>query len=143
MEEDQAGHRDRRSHRRPGGLTMPATPKPRRRARHVTTLAAPAAALLATPSRRRRPGRAKPVDAAHSRIPHSTFKETPMQPPNKFLALLQSRKFWTLVGSLLAVAASYSTGDINIWHSLIAAVTALSVYSLATGIEDGLSRRAG
>ena len=66
-----------------------------------------------------------------------------MQPPNKFLALLQSRKFWTLVGSLLAVAASYSTGDINIWQSLIAAVTALSVYSLATGIEDGLSRRAG
>ena len=60
----------------------------------------------------------------------------------KLTLLLQSRKFWTLVIALLTTVSAYATGELSVWQALIAAVSALSVYSGAVALEDGLSRRA-
>ena len=55
---------------------------------------------------------------------------------NKLTALLHSRKFWTLVVSLVTIAGAFATHQADALAALIAAITALSVYSVATGIED-------
>ncbi len=60
--------------------------------------------------------------------------------PDKILIVLKSRKFWTLIASLLAAGAAFATGEITVWQALIAAVTALAVYAGAIAVEDGLSR---
>lgn len=54
----------------------------------------------------------------------------------KAQAVLKSRKFWALVASLVAIAAAYSTGDVQVWQALTAVVAALAAYSTATAIED-------
>lgn len=59
---------------------------------------------------------------------------------NKLLALLKSRKFWTLAASLVAAGGAVATGEVTVWQGLIAGITALSVYAGATAVEDGLSR---
>jgi len=55
--------------------------------------------------------------------------------------LLRSRKFWTLVGSLVVVLGGYATGEVTVWQAVSAAVAALALYSGATALEDGLTRR--
>ena len=62
---------------------------------------------------------------------------------SKFKALFQSRKFWGLVAALVAVAAAYFPGEISVWQAVQAVVAALSVYALATGIEDSGARAGG
>jgi len=56
----------------------------------------------------------------------------------KFQAILRSRKFWVLVTSLVAVAAGYFQGQIDMWQAIQSAVGAGAAYSVATGIESGL-----
>ncbi len=60
--------------------------------------------------------------------------------PDKLLFIIKSRKFWTLVASLVAAAGAYATGEVSVWQALIAAIGALAVYAGATALEDGLSR---
>jgi hypothetical protein len=55
---------------------------------------------------------------------------------NKFIALLQSRKFWALAGSVVALATAYQSGSMSAAEVANALVAALAVFSLATGIED-------
>ena len=53
----------------------------------------------------------------------------------KIKAILQSRKFWTLVASLVAIAASYSQSQITDWQAIQAAIAAGAAYSVGTAIE--------
>ena len=55
---------------------------------------------------------------------------------NKFTSLFQSRKFWALVGSIVALATAYQSGSMSTAEVANALVAALAVFSLATGIED-------
>ncbi len=50
--------------------------------------------------------------------------------------VLRSRKFWALLAALTAVAAGLSTGHIDVWQALQAAIAALAVYSTGVAIED-------
>lgn len=50
--------------------------------------------------------------------------------------ILRSRKFWALLAALTAVAAGLSTGHIDVWQALQAAIAALAVYSTGVAIED-------
>ena len=54
---------------------------------------------------------------------------------DKLQTLLHSRKFWALIVALVGVLAGLNTGDIDTWQAVQAAVTALSAYSIGTGIE--------
>ena len=60
---------------------------------------------------------------------------------DKLKALFQSRKFWVLVASLVAIGTGYFAGGIDVWQSVQALVAAFAVYSTGVAIEDGLSRR--
>lgn len=55
---------------------------------------------------------------------------------NKFMGLFQSRKFWALAASIVALATAYQSGSMTIAEVANALVAALAVFSLATGIED-------
>ena len=60
----------------------------------------------------------------------------------KFLLILQSRKFWALIVGLLVTAGILDWGDPQQaeWAAAIAGgITA--IYGLSVAIEDGLSRR--
>ena len=59
---------------------------------------------------------------------------------SKFQAILRSRKFWVMVASLVAVAAGYFQGQIDMWQAIQSAVGAGAAYSVATGIESGLHK---
>ncbi len=50
--------------------------------------------------------------------------------------LLRSRKFWALIGALAAVAAGWSSGELNGWQAVQAVIAALAVYSTGVAIED-------
>ena len=54
----------------------------------------------------------------------------------KLLQVLKSRKFWALVASLVAIAAGYSTGQVDVWQSVQAAVAALGFYAVGTGLDS-------
>lgn len=54
----------------------------------------------------------------------------------KFQALLQSRKFWALVSSLVAVGFGLYNGAINAEQAANLVIGALSAYSLGVAIED-------
>jgi len=56
----------------------------------------------------------------------------------KLKTIISSRKFWVLVASLVAVAAGYFQGQIDMWQAIQSAVGAGAAYSVATGIESGL-----
>jgi hypothetical protein len=56
----------------------------------------------------------------------------------KLKTIIRSRKFWVLVASLVAVAAGYFQGQIDMWQAIQSAVGAGAAYSVATGIESGL-----
>ena len=58
----------------------------------------------------------------------------------KFKAILKSRKFWVLVASLVAVAAGFFQGQIDMWQAIQAVVAAGSAYTVGTGIESGLHK---
>ena len=58
----------------------------------------------------------------------------------KVKQVLKSRKFWVLIASLVAVARSFSQGNIDDWQAIQAVVAAGAFYSLGTGIESGLER---
>ena len=55
---------------------------------------------------------------------------------DQIVAVLRSRKFWALVGALVAVAAGYFTGSIDAWQAIQAVIAALAVYSTGVAIED-------
>ena len=44
--------------------------------------------------------------------------------------------FWALLAALTAVAAGLSTGHIDVWQAVQAAIAALAVYSTGVAIED-------
>ena len=50
--------------------------------------------------------------------------------------LLVSRKFWSLIVSLVALAGAWNTGAMNGQDAANATVMALAAYSIASGIED-------
>lgn len=54
---------------------------------------------------------------------------------DKLITVLQSRKFWALVGSLVTVAAGFFTGQIDAGTALNAVIAAFAAYSIGTGIE--------
>lgn len=56
----------------------------------------------------------------------------------KFQNELKSRKFWSLALALVATWGAYLNGQISAVQAVTAMVTALSVYALGTGLEDGL-----
>ena len=58
----------------------------------------------------------------------------------KFKAILKSRKFWTFVSAVVAIAAAYSTGKIDEWMAIQAVVAAGAAYTVGTGIESGLHK---
>jgi len=60
---------------------------------------------------------------------------------NMLKGLLVSRKFWSLVTALVAVAAGYFTGEVAIWQAVQAVVAALAVYTGSVALEDGLKNR--
>jgi len=55
----------------------------------------------------------------------------------KLVLLLQSRKFWSLILSLVTVFTAYNTGNLSGADAVNAAVVACAAFSIATGIEDG------
>lgn len=55
--------------------------------------------------------------------------------PTKLKDLLQSRKFWALVASVVSIAAGYYTGGVNLFDSLQLLVAAFAAFSVATGLE--------
>ncbi len=54
----------------------------------------------------------------------------------RIINLLQSRKFWSLVVSLVALAGAWNSGAMSGQDAANAATLALAAYSIATGIED-------
>ena len=58
----------------------------------------------------------------------------------KVRQVLKSRKFWVLMASLIAVAQSFSQGNISDWQAIQMVVAAGAAFSVATGIESGLER---
>lgn len=55
---------------------------------------------------------------------------------NKFIEIFKSRKFWALVGSLVAIAAGYFSGGVNMFDSLQLLVAAFAAYSIGTGLGN-------
>lgn len=49
---------------------------------------------------------------------------------------LTSRKFWALITALVAIAAGYSTGELQSWQAVQAVVAACAAYSLGEGLAD-------
>lgn len=56
--------------------------------------------------------------------------------PEQLKKILRSRKFWVLMGALIATLASYFSDQISVWQALQAVVAALAVYSTGVAIED-------
>ncbi len=50
--------------------------------------------------------------------------------------LLRSRKFWVLLAALVAIAAAYTSGQMDAWQAVQALIAALAVYSTGVAIED-------
>jgi hypothetical protein len=50
--------------------------------------------------------------------------------------MLRSRKFWVLLAALVAIAAGYSSGQMDGWQAVQALIAALAVYSTGVAIED-------
>ena len=57
---------------------------------------------------------------------------------DKLKRLLTSRKFWTLVGSLVTIWGAYLTGEMPLVQAVTLTVGALAVFSTGVAIEDGL-----
>ena len=55
---------------------------------------------------------------------------------DKLVELLKSRKFWSLVASVAAIAGGYFSQGVNLFDSLQLLIAALAAYSVATGIES-------
>jgi uncharacterized protein involved in exopolysaccharide biosynthesis len=62
------------------------------------------------------------------------------QQPNKFIALLQSRKFWATVLALLTVLISYCTGQVEAWQAIQAALGALGSYALGVSLTGAIKQ---
>lgn len=54
----------------------------------------------------------------------------------KIQSLLVSRKFWSLIVSLVAVAGAWNSGAMTSQDAANTAVAALAAYSIAVSIED-------
>jgi hypothetical protein len=50
--------------------------------------------------------------------------------------ILRSRKFWVLLAALAAIAAGYTSGQMDGWQAVQALIAALAVYSTGVAIED-------
>lgn len=55
--------------------------------------------------------------------------------PTKLKDLLQSRKFWTLIASIVSIAAGYYTNGVDVFQSLQLLIAAFAAFSVATGLE--------
>ena len=53
----------------------------------------------------------------------------------KLKDLLTSRKFWTLIASLVSIAAGYFSQGVDLFQTLQLLVAAFGAYSVATGLE--------
>lgn len=54
----------------------------------------------------------------------------------KLKNLLASRKFWTMIASIVGVAGAWYNGQIEGTSAINAFVATLAAYSIATGIDD-------
>jgi len=69
----------------------------------------------------------------HQHSNRCTYREITML---KITNLLQSRKFWALVASAVAIIGAWQTGGMAGNDAANTLVAALAAYSIATGIED-------
>ena len=69
----------------------------------------------------------------HQNSNRCTYREITML---KIHNLLQSRKFWALVASAVAIIGAWQTGGMAGNDAANTLVAALAAYSIATGIED-------
>lgn len=69
----------------------------------------------------------------HQSSNRCTYREIKML---KFTNLFQSRKFWALVASAVALIGAWQTGGMAGNDAANTLVAALAAYSIATGIED-------
>ena len=69
----------------------------------------------------------------HQHSNRCTYMEITML---KIHNLLQSRKFWALVASAVALIGAWQTGGMAGNDAANTLVAALAAYSIATGIED-------
>ena len=69
----------------------------------------------------------------HQHSNRCTYREIKML---KIHNLLQSRKFWALVASAVALIGAWQTGGMAGNDAANTLVAALAAYSIATGIED-------
>ncbi len=53
----------------------------------------------------------------------------------KLKRLLQSRKFWALIASIVSIAAGYYTGGVDVFETLKLLIAAFAAYSISTGLE--------
>ena len=58
---------------------------------------------------------------------------------DKLKRLLQSRKFWALIASLVAIGSAVYTGTMPAEQAIQAVVAALAAYSIGTGLDNGNS----
>lgn len=57
---------------------------------------------------------------------------------NKMQSIVKSRKFWVLMGSLVAIGQAYATGRIDDWQAIQMLVASCGAYSVGTAVESGL-----
>ena len=55
----------------------------------------------------------------------------------KLKTLLQSRKFWALITSLVAIGCTVYLGTVPITEAIQLAVAALAAYMIGTGLDSG------
>jgi hypothetical protein len=75
----------------------------------------------------------KNSEGTHGRF---LFAKKEIHMPTKLKDLLQSRKFWALLSSIVAIAAGYYTQGVDAFQSLQLLIAAFAAFSVATGLEN-------
>jgi hypothetical protein len=57
---------------------------------------------------------------------------------SKLQSILSSRKFWTLMASLVVIGQQYFSGNIDDWQMIQMLVASCGAYSVGTAVESGL-----
>lgn len=60
---------------------------------------------------------------------------------NKFLFVLQSRKFWACLIAVLSAVAAFAIKEITMWQMIQAIVAAAAAYATGVAIEDAGTKK--